>query len=179
MSTPASRSRTEILDWLSSLGAGQHTHHGRPLLEHLLGTEKVLQSWRARPALATAGLCHAIYGTDGLAQPLLPLTDRHLAQQVLGDDAERIIYRYASCDRTHLHAQLPSVGPLQLRDRFTGAIETPAAEHVEDFMELTWANAVDGSGVFDEDLAGPVLALFAATASWVSDAAKDSALGFS
>ncbi|MFJ2770572.1 DUF6817 domain-containing protein [Streptomyces sp. NPDC087300] len=160
--------------FLRDLGAATVEHPGGTLLDHLERVRQRLADWDARPALRLAGLCHALYGTDGFAPVLLPLDRRERATAVIGGEAESLVYLYASCDRAVGHPALTGRtgdgtpvrrdrSPL-FRDRFTGRAFAPTRRQQADFAELTVANELDIAGVDGEFLArcGPGLAeLFA------------------
>src|SRR5262245_36232371 len=84
---------------LTERGARELPHPGGTLLAHLRRVHDVLAGWGARPVLRLAGLCHAFYGTDGFATALGELSRRDELAAVIGEDAERLVYLYASCDR--------------------------------------------------------------------------------
>ncbi len=91
-----------------------------------------------------AGLCHAVYGTDGLPVALLDVrTERPTLAGVIGADAEAQVYLYASCDRSYLYPQLGAGDPLSFRDRFTSVTFEPDRAAFAAFMELTFANELD------------------------------------
>jgi hypothetical protein len=50
---------------LRGLGAEEMAHPGGTLLAHLRRVEAKLGSWGASIPVRWAGLCHAVYGTDG------------------------------------------------------------------------------------------------------------------
>ena len=68
-------------------------------LDHSKRTERLLLDWGASEELALAGLCHAVYGTDGFATALLNLDQRQRLSVAAGPDVEAVVYFYGSCDR--------------------------------------------------------------------------------
>ena len=143
---------------LASLGAAGIPHPGGTLLAHLERVHALLAKWDARPALRRAGLCHAFYGTDGFAVALGDPSRRGELASLVGHEAERLVYLYASCDRKFSYPRLAEpAGPF--RDRFTGTVLRPPLSLRRDFAELTAANELDIAAV-NADLhsrAGPVL----------------------
>jgi hypothetical protein len=154
-------------------GADQAAHRRGSLLAHLERTADWAERWQCSAELVTAALCHAVYGTDGLVGPLVGLDQRDRVRAVAGDQAERIVYRYASCDREFVYPQLEAaVAEVVFRDRFTGWSGLLTAAEWADFMTLTWANSADvieTSGDLDWSGALPFLA---ATAALVPDGAR-------
>ncbi|HEV2777927.1 MAG TPA: hypothetical protein VGX25_00865 [Actinophytocola sp.] len=132
---------TDVEEFLVARGAEEMPHPGGTLLAHLCRTRDMLASWGARPALCLAGLAHAAYGTDGFPQGLVEVAARPTLVEVIGPEAEEIVYRYGSCDRGFSYPRLHNGGPM--RDRFTGAEISPDGRQVRDFVELTVASELD------------------------------------
>ncbi|MEU4733132.1 DUF6817 domain-containing protein [Streptomyces sp. NPDC023588] len=128
--------------WLRELGAQEIPHPGGTLLAHLGRVQELLASWGARPALQRAGLCHAFYGTDGFPTALLTLERRAELAEVIGEEAEGIVYLYAACDRAASYPTL-AADRAAFRDRFTGRVHSPAPGSRRDLAELSAANELD------------------------------------
>lgn len=65
--TVAAETQTEAAQALLIAHDAQHVAHpGGTLLEHLLRVSGQLAQWGAAAQVQLAGLCHAVYGTDGL-----------------------------------------------------------------------------------------------------------------
>ncbi|WP_328873111.1 hypothetical protein OHT76_25080 [Streptomyces sp. NBC_00287] len=137
-----SSSSDEALVFLRELGADRIPHPGGTLLAHLERVHDRLALWGARPTLQLAGLCHASYGTDGFPGALLSLDGREELAEVIGPDAESIVYFYASCDRQASYPSFADTAPT-FRDRFTGRTYAPDLHLRRDFAELTVANELD------------------------------------
>lgn len=135
------------VDLLVARGAGEIAHPGGTLLVHLRRVHTLLGQWGARPALRLAGLCHAFYGTDGFPVALGPVSRRQDLADVIGAEAEALVYLYGSCDRGHSYPRLAAGGEAAFRDRFTGALFEPPRERLRDFAEITVANELDIVGV--------------------------------
>jgi hypothetical protein len=149
-----------VTEWLAGRGAAGIPHPGGTLLTHLGRVHDLLGRWGARPALRLAGLCHAYYGTDGFPTALGAVARRDELAALVGAEAERLVYFYASCDRGFSYSRLtdpayprltdpaqPHPGPSghagAFRDRFTGDVLCPAPAERRDFAELTVANELD------------------------------------
>ncbi|MEU9036384.1 DUF6817 domain-containing protein [Streptomyces sp. NPDC048352] len=162
---------------LKDRGAETAKHSGGTLLTHLLRVEALLAAWGARPALQTAALCHAFYGTDGLPLVLLELSERDHLAEAIGTEAEELVYFYASCDRKASYPSLaaPDGAAVTFRDRFTGEEFTPSLQQRRDFAELTVANELDLAKVnesFRERNGAALLDLFTRWSPLLSDAAR-------
>ncbi|QKW10746.1 hypothetical protein HUT18_09275 [Streptomyces sp. NA04227] len=137
------------MEKLRAAGAGEIEHPGGTLLAHLRRVSALLTSWGARPALASAGLCHAFYGTDGFPVALLDLGRRAELVEVVGVEAEALVYFYASCDRESSYRGLADERGMFV-DRFTGTRSCPSLEARRDFAELTAANELDIAAISPE-----------------------------
>ena len=128
---------------LLRLGAADIEHPGGTLAAHLQRVRDRLAGWGARPALQLAGLCHACYGTDGFPTALLPVdTGRAELAEVIGAEAEGIVYLYGACDRKATYPGLAEADGV-FRDRFTGRGHIPDSRLRRDLAELTAANELD------------------------------------
>ncbi|MGW0948941.1 DUF6817 domain-containing protein [Streptomyces sp. NPDC002623] len=137
---PAKTDRAVAL--LREFAAESIAHPGGTLLTHLQRVQARLATWKARPALQLAGLCHAFYGTDGFPTALLPLDRRNDLAEVIGTEAEAIVYLYASCDRKATHPALDQADAA-FHDRFTGSSYVPGPQLRRDYAELSAANELD------------------------------------
>jgi hypothetical protein len=136
----------DAVAFMRTLGAAEIEHPGGTLLEHVQRVGLLLKGWGARHDLQLAGLCHAFYGTDGFATPLLPLESRAELVRRIGAGAEELVYLYAGCDRTASYRGLTSDSGV-FRDRFTGHTFSPDPRQRRDFAELTAANELDLAGI--------------------------------
>jgi hypothetical protein len=160
--SPSPADSGEAIALLRELGAADMPHPGGTLLAHLERVHAQLAVWDARPALQLAGLCHAIYGTDGFPTALLPLDRRPEVAAVIGAEAEAIVYVYASCDRK---ATCPTLtdADASFRDRFTGRAGIAEPQMRRDFAELSVANELDLARIdpaFREKWGAELLAMF-------------------
>jgi hypothetical protein len=135
--------QTAIETFLRDRGAGQTPHPGGTLLGHLGRVQRLLAEWGADSVIQTAGLCHATYGTDGFAPALLPLTDRTTLVALIGEQAEALVYLYASCDRATVYPRIDGTAAVAFLDRFTGREHTPPPDELRAFLEITAANELD------------------------------------
>ncbi|MBM7771198.1 hypothetical protein JOD54_001402 [Actinokineospora baliensis] len=129
-----------IEEFLAARGAGELPHPGGTLLAHLARTRDALAAWGARPALQTAGLAHAAYGTDGFPHALLSPHERPTLVDLLGVEAEAIVYAYCALDRAFSYPRLLTG---VVRDRFTGTSTQVDSGLLRDIVELTYANELD------------------------------------
>ncbi|MEV6907520.1 alpha/beta hydrolase [Amycolatopsis sp. NPDC051071] len=124
------------------LGAERIKHPGGTLLTHLRRVYALTVEWGASPRTRLAAICHASYGTDGFPHSLLPVTERQRLRQVIGSDAEALVYHYGACDRARTYRELGN-RPLPVTDRFTGEPTSLQGAELHDFAVLTIANELD------------------------------------
>lgn len=84
---------------LHRLGAHTVPHSERALLDHLVGTARILAEWGERRAVVLAGLVHSVYGTAGFPLAVAALTERELVRAAVGEQAEELAL-YFSTDPT-------------------------------------------------------------------------------
>jgi hypothetical protein len=140
--TAAGEQAANVTRLLAARGADGIPHPGGTLLAHLERVSALLGRWDARPALRLAGLCHAYYGTAGFPVMLGDPVGRDELVAVIGEEAERLVYFYASCDRHFSYPHLAEPAGA-FRDRFTGTVLSPPWAMRRDFAELTAANELD------------------------------------
>ena len=128
---------------LSELGAGDFEHLDGNLIDHLMGTMALLKSWSASSALQNAGLYHASYGTAGFDERLVSTEQRGKIANIIGEDAEGIVYTYCACDRDYYWPQIGINDVPEFRDRFTGETYPLSVNQLKLFCELTVANELE------------------------------------
>lgn len=133
----------EAILFLKSHSANQISHVKGTLLSHLEGTYELLLQWGSPIQLCLAGLCHAVYGTAGFEIRLLDTSQRSQLRELIGAEAEEIVYFYASCDRPYVYTQIGRRSPVLFRDRFSGDEFVPDGLLFESFLELTFANELE------------------------------------
>ncbi len=174
MGSVAEQAHGDVVSFLTTHGAAVLDHPGGTLLAHLIRTSDLLASWGRAADLVLAGLCHAAYGTDGFQTQLIGLERRQALVDLIGGEAELIVYRYGSCDRSYLSTQPVDRQPPMMRDRFTGRVARPDDGEFRSFLDLTAANEFD---LVREDpefalQAGPAVAAhLAGMGQWLSQPA--------
>jgi hypothetical protein len=130
-----------VVELLRSRGAEDVEHPGGTLDGHLERVRIRLAQLGASTDLQLAGRAHAVYGTDGFDVALLHLDERAVLAELIGTDAERLVYRYGACDRSRTWDELPVTG--RVHDRFTGDVEVLTAEEARSLAELSLVNELD------------------------------------
>ena len=88
-----------------------------------------------------AGLTHAAYGTDGFDLALVFWQDRLTLTDMIGPDAEELVYLYGACDRKRSWPELAATH--RVADRFTGGVTRLADWQVTPFVDLSVVNELD------------------------------------
>ncbi|MEV4626363.1 VOC family protein [Micromonospora sp. NPDC049523] len=135
--------RLSAEEFLRTRGTEEIAHPGGTLYDHLCRVADRLVAWGASPDVQLAGLCHASYGTDGFDNALLAPSDRATLAEVIGQDAEALVYRYGAADRRAVYPRLGEPGPVPFTDRFTGHVDQPTEAELRAFVEITVANELD------------------------------------
>lgn len=111
--------------------------------------------------------------TTGFTQVMVPLEQRHLVADIIGAEAEAIVYRYCSCDRDLVWPRVGQAVPLPFEDRFTGETVSLPLFELREFCELTAANELQiaaGDPAFREQHRAGFTSLFRRMGPYLSDA---------
>jgi hypothetical protein len=128
---------------LAKLGAGDFDHLDGLLIDHLFGTQSLLNQWQASMVLQDAGLYHAAYGTDGFSENLVSTDQRDKIANIIGKEAEEIVYLYCACDRDYFWPQFANSNNPEFKNRFTGQVSYLSQRQLMEFCELTVANELE------------------------------------
>ncbi|ABG41145.1 conserved hypothetical protein [Paraglaciecola sp. T6c] len=88
----------------------------------------------ASEALKDAGLYRAAYGTAGFAENLVSANQRNEVSQIVGPEAEEIVYQYCACDRNHFFAQIGDSDSPRFKNRFTGESYSLSTRLLKQFL---------------------------------------------
>ncbi|MEU4337850.1 DUF6817 domain-containing protein [Micromonospora lupini] len=127
--------------WLRRQGAEEIAHPGGNLYAHLCRVSERLALLGCGSDVQAAGLTHAAYGTDGFDVALLDPADRAVLRDLVGADAEELVYLYGACDRGRSWRELAKTG--QVFDRFTGQVHTPNTAQLRSLVDLSIVNELD------------------------------------
>jgi hypothetical protein len=173
LATPSER-RERALARLHALGADAFPHLVGSLADHLQRTERLLRAWGSREALCLAGMYHSVYGTEGLEGRLVSVDARAAIADIVGAEAEALVYRFGACARDVFHPRIGTADELRFADRFAGAEYAIDAQALADFCAMTLANEVElarESARFRAKHGDELLALFARMRGHASEVA--------
>jgi hypothetical protein len=132
-----------LLESLRNLGAEELDHVNGSLIAHLEGTYQYLKDWGNRKELCLAGLYHAVYSTQIYEHCLVNPERRHRVMQLIGLEAENIVYHFAACDRDDFYPRIGSGEPVIFFNRFLQKAEILEPQLLCDLLELTMANQLE------------------------------------
>jgi hypothetical protein len=161
---------------LKNLGAGEFEHLNGSLIKHLNRTYELLSAWGAQQKLCDAGLYHAAYGTAGFDAEVVSLSRRSEIIQIIGKEAEDLVYLYCSCDRDFVFSNFSATSDILFKDRFTGKKFVLTELQVKQFCELTVANELElaiSSNVFLAQHGQGLFELFSQFSPFLSQQAND------
>jgi hypothetical protein len=170
----------EIVRWLADRGADKIDHPGGKLLDHLVRTATLLSDWGAEEYLVLAGLCHAVYGTEGFPHEILPPTERETVRQLVGVPAEHAIYVYGSSRQAPAWTTDDPATTYHV-DRFTDERRTLTDDEQRDFWSIQAANDIDllpriaNMEISSQHARANVLL---ARSPWIPEGARAAALAF-
>lgn len=83
----------KLTEYLESLGYQRNER----LVDHLIGTAYILREMKGPSYLVDAGLFHSVYGeASSRNSPPNSLIERHEVQEVIGKQAEEIVYYFST-----------------------------------------------------------------------------------
>jgi len=118
-------------------------HSDRGLFDHLLGTRQLLVEWEARPALCDAGLFHSVYSTDHYELKALPLSRRDDVRELIGDEAESLVFLFCMMRRETLYDNLRKDRDFSVKHRLTGEWIPLTEGQFRDLITLSFANCLE------------------------------------
>lgn len=118
-------------------------HSDCGLLDHLLGTRRLLVEWKARPVLCDAGLFHSIYSTDHYELRAIPLSMRDEVRQLIGDEAESLVWLFCMMRRETLYQNLDKGTDFSVQHRLTGERIPLTDGQFRDLVTMSYANCLE------------------------------------
>jgi hypothetical protein len=118
-------------------------HSKQDLLSHLVNTYKILQRWNCSQHVCLAGLFHNIYGNESFYHAVVPLHERKRIQDLIGIDAEELVYTYCVTSHEELTGNLDRAEPYVVRNRFDGTNIFIDRSRLADLITLILANSLE------------------------------------
>lgn len=144
----------------------QHSR-GRGFQDHLQGVAGLLQRWGQDALIVQIGLLHSAYSTQQYPYGLYSYAQRDELRDLIGRDAERLVFVFCSHDRVDLYAQavelakagatLPADG-LVLRNALTGAQALVPSSLIAPLLVVHAADLAEQMDGFNFDIIASLLA---------------------
>ena len=131
------------LRFLRKASTEQMPHSEVGLFDHLLGTRQLLVEWKARPALCDAGLFHSVYSTEHYELKAIPLSMRDEVRQLIGDEAESLIWLFCMMRRETLYQNLHKDRDFSVQHRLTGEWIPLTEGQFHDLITMSFANCLE------------------------------------
>ena len=153
----------ELVAFLENLGASKKEHSGRTLLDHLVGTYRILRCWGCDDDTCIAGLFHSVYGTSSFSSPCVSFTDRDDVALRTGVRAERLAFLFSIATRPQ--GLVRSASTLFIASRADGAEIPITLCEAKDLITIECANLYEQGEVrfieailqLDEPLSGSLI----------------------
>lgn len=133
----------EAVDLLRRLHADETPHTGRSLIDHLIGTYRLLESWGNSRPICLAGLFHSIYGTNIFLFRSARLDQRCEVRAVIGETAERLAYLFCTSERPLALLRALLQPHLGLPDMTDGTPRTIEPRELSALLEIEVANFLE------------------------------------
>ncbi len=155
--------------------ANNYKHsRGRDFQDHLQGVAGLLVRWQQEPLIVQIGLLHSAYSTQQYPYGLYSYAEREKLAELIGPDAERLVFLFCSHDRVDLYSQaiglckrgqvLPDEG-LVLRNALTGGSALVPADVVARLLVVHAADLAEQLDGFNFEI---IAALLSGAASRVN-----------
>ena len=129
------------LSLLRASGADKLVHSGRTLLDHLVGTYRLLKDWGDPEPVCAGGLFHSIYGTNVFRPQAIKPWERDRVRAVIGTEAEEYAHLFCSVDRPQ--ALFDAIDTGTLVDRIQGGAIRVERNVLQALLEIECANLIE------------------------------------
>jgi hypothetical protein len=133
----------KLVEKLISLGAPDVEFHSRYLLDHFRGTYELLNLWKQSEDLCLAGLYHSVYLTQFFISNDPNDDNRDIIRNILGVDAERLVYLYCVIDRRQFIRTNAVSGDRVVFDSYKCQDVELTPTEFANLVTLIWANAFE------------------------------------
>jgi aspartate beta-hydroxylase len=117
------------------------------LRQHLLGTFRILEQWNESADVQLAGVLHSVYSTDVFGTRLFARDERELVCDLVGRDAERLIYLFCFINRRRIFETIDDVqfndGTIAFEDREDAQQLDVSFRELRDLSVIHMANAAE------------------------------------
>jgi hypothetical protein len=137
--------RANLIEFLRRHGAEASGHSGRSLMEHLVGTWRLLKTWDCAEHVCLAGLFHSIYGTSIYSRRTISRHERAAVRSVVGARAEELAFVFGVLERpaAWMPAMTTGKAPLTGMDDVVLTLDDAT---VDELLEIEIANLLEQGG---------------------------------
>lgn len=120
------------------LFSGQYRASGKPFICHLIGTASILADLQVPAEVVIAGLLHSAYSHGEFGTGVFGAAEykRRYLQNIIGTEAEQIIYRYAGFKWNEKIISALNQNPEKLSTRENEVLLIRLANELEDHLDL-------------------------------------------
>lgn len=133
----------ELIDFLKRLNAHSIPHSQIPLLEHLVGTYRLLKVWGVPEYVCVAGLYHSIYGTQTFNISLIQPQQRESVKQIISPQSEKLVYYFYVQEKKHFFSNLNETKYFTLKDRINQLDIPLTKEEFTDMLRIRLADYIE------------------------------------
>lgn len=151
--------RASLVAFLQRHGATANAHSDRTLMEHLVGTWRLLKAWGCDEHVCLAGLFHSIYGTSIYKRRSVSRHERASVRSVIGARAEELAFVFSVLDRPGTWGRTLATGKAALHG-IEDTLLTLDGTMLTELLEIEVANLLEqkeGQSVLDDLAAAGVL----------------------
>lgn len=133
----------DAITFLEKLQADSIAHTSRSLLKHLRGTYFLLKKWDNPEYLCLAGLFHSVYGTQDFKELPISLENRVKVRNVIGSDAEKLVYYFCIQDRRHFVSNFDKIDNFTILSRLDKTEILISKQQFKDLLEIRLADHLE------------------------------------
>lgn len=132
---------SQLVAFLVRAGCGQTPHSGGSLLDHLVGTARLVANWGGRHDEIYAAALHSIYGTESFGGPHWK-PNRADVVALVGFEAEELVHLFSNVSRQSIYRSVELGASYCVLDRNGRPVALTRAE-MASVVLLLWANAIE------------------------------------
>jgi hypothetical protein len=117
-------------------------HSGRTVIEHLIGTYNILDSWNCNDDVKLAGALHNAYGTEKFKFHKSHATQRNVLKEKVGVQAEFLVFIFSKLIWS-LFIEGPPETELKNYSRYFSGVELVSYEEFSGVILIFFANIIE------------------------------------
>lgn len=164
----------QLIEFLIAHDASSLAHSDATLLQHLIGTWRLLAGWGMDVACCNAGLFHSVYGTEVFRQTAIALDERNAVAHTIGPEAEYLAYVFGMMERASFFDAWPDGQErIELRNRLdASALAIDTAQYAA-LAHILLANFIEQMAIYSPALRQAMIERFLRVAPHLNAAAQE------